>query len=68
ADSAVQSYWTHIHNNQIHAPPKFKGFNYKPSATSSVTITPLSSNNNKLVYQSLDYICKNKNGYIEDHL
>jgi hypothetical protein len=28
ADSAVQSYWTHIHNDPSHAPPKFKGFNY----------------------------------------
>ena len=25
ADSAVQSYWTHIHNDQIHAPPNLKG-------------------------------------------
>ncbi|CAI2197744.1 292_t:CDS:2, partial [Funneliformis geosporum] len=31
ADSAVQSYWIHIHNDQIYAPSKFKGFNYKPS-------------------------------------
>jgi len=28
ADSVVQSYWTHIHNDPSHAPPKFKGFNY----------------------------------------
>ncbi len=31
ADSAVQSYWTHIHNDPSHAPPKFKGFNYLSS-------------------------------------
>jgi hypothetical protein len=31
ADSAVQSYWTHIHKDPSHAPPKFKGFNYLSS-------------------------------------
>ncbi|CAI2179553.1 3177_t:CDS:2, partial [Funneliformis geosporum] len=39
ADSAVQSYWTNIHNDQIHAPPKFKGFNYKPSASSAIILS-----------------------------
>ncbi|CAB5174100.1 unnamed protein product [Rhizophagus irregularis] len=29
ADHAVQSYWTHIHNDFNHDPPKFKGFNYE---------------------------------------
>jgi hypothetical protein len=41
ADSAVQSYWTHIHNDQIHAPPKFKGFNYKPSGILSKKVLML---------------------------
>jgi len=31
ADSSVQSYWTHIHNDSNHAPPSFKGFSYKSS-------------------------------------
>jgi hypothetical protein len=31
ADSAVQSYWAHIHNEPKHAPPNFKGYNYKSS-------------------------------------
>lgn len=30
ADNAVQSYWNHIHDSN-HAPPHFKGFNYKSS-------------------------------------
>ena len=41
ADSAVQSYWTHIHNDQIHAPPKFKGFDYKPSGILSKKVLVL---------------------------
>ena len=106
ADSAVQSYWTHIHNNSNHAPPSFKGFNYKsteamplplpqkalPPPPSSSETSPLPPslpeassltkeamlasqlentlpfsqhfgifhNNNKLVYQCQDYMCKNK--------
>ena len=31
ADSAVQSYWTHIYNDPSHTPSKFKGFNYLSS-------------------------------------
>lgn len=99
ADSAVQSYWTHIHNNSNHAPPLFKGFNYKsteampppppqealPPPPSSLETSPLPPslpeaslentlpfsqhfgifrNNNKLVYQSQDYMCKNKAGKV----
>ncbi len=30
-DNAVQLYWAHLHDNHAHAPPHFKGFNYKSS-------------------------------------
>ena len=95
ADSSVQSYWTHIHNDTDHAPPSFKGFNYKSTEASlppppEVSPSPLPEmpsstpqaspeytqpftqhfgiyrKNNKLVYQSQDFICKNKKGRVEE--
>jgi len=48
ADSAVQSYWTHIHNDPSHAPPKFKGFNYLSSGILSDNFDFLSKNLKKL--------------------
>jgi len=48
ADSAIQSYWTHIHNDPSHTPPKFKGFNYLSSGILSDNFVFLRKNLKKL--------------------
>ena len=48
ADSAVQSYQTHIYNDPSHAPPKFKGFNYLSSGILSDNFVFLRKNLKKL--------------------
>ncbi|CAB5186417.1 unnamed protein product [Rhizophagus irregularis] len=70
ADHAVQTYWTHIHNDFNHAPPKFKGFNYESQDSGTQPFTQhfgIFRSNNKFVYQSQDYMCKVKNDEYFNH-
>ncbi|CAB4397509.1 unnamed protein product [Rhizophagus irregularis] len=70
ADHAIQSYWTHIHNDFNHAPPKFKGFNYESPDSGTQPFTQhfgIFRSNNKCVYQSQDYMCKVKNDEYFNH-